>query len=462
MIDPEQSIPAVEMPQTEQTALTQLQVAIAAYKTALNQLNNPQPPSPEAILSLFKLRDNIETHLSQWSLTDLADLIELTTCDQKLKSRSQFITESGNLSQWQQTLNPPEERWWWFLSSPEVVDTWDRLDWFWNLLTITFLTGFAANMIAVVPIMFSSGLGFLESLGLVGPGGLLALIAYQLENGENHTSKIQRILSSLRIPSQLQAEFSTCIALLLLIGSHVAKENLPIHYFKGFIKDGHSAYQKGDLQEAESFYEAALKLSENAIFKDEVVPYAALGLINASIGDNKQAIHYYSIALGKTGYEKYNVLSRLGEVYLNEGELTRAEALLNMGLHRTSVNDLNAQYQLRRNLGWVYFQQEQYEAAISILDEAIKLDTQTPDNEFGTGIAYCLKAAALNKLQDLPNLSVATSSPKDHKQIEASVAEIEWQNCKTLALPETLSEYEFIIRHNYDVARQIDTSAIFE
>jgi tetratricopeptide (TPR) repeat protein len=437
------------------TSTTDLLLAepLQRYKSALDAVTSADKLTPETVLEVLMARDHLQNELHHTPQASVRDVALLTEYDDLLHDHSGRMAEAGLFGSWQESLQPAPERWWWFLKKPEKVDAWDQLDWLWNLVTVMSLTGFAANMVSVIPLIFSAGLGGIESLGLMGPGSLLALIASPGGKNDN-ASAIKKVLKLLGIPTRFQSEFTAVIALILFAGAYVAKENLPRYYFKVFSKEGRQLYEKGDLRQAQDAFNQSLKLAGTENFEQEKV-YGALGLISESFGDDDEALNLYRKAL-KDGND--DVLNNMGRVYLMKGDLSRAETFLNMGLQRSNAKVekaspeekvsntmLVSQYQYRRNLGWLYLQQKRYNEALSILDEAIEIDKKIPKGELGKGMANCFKAKVYESLE----------TPDKERAAK------QWGYCAEFGRPETLSEYRAIVTMNPALATKMDTSGIF-
>ncbi|MEM8641303.1 MAG: tetratricopeptide repeat protein [Cyanobacteria bacterium P01_G01_bin.54] len=415
---------------------------LGQYHRALDALMEAEP-TVEQVAAVLTVRDAIHRQLPQQAPLSPADLAQLTAGDQRLKESQAAIATVGLLDQWQETLQPTPEQWWWFVKAASKVDVWERFDWLWNILTVVGLAGFVANMTSVIPLLFVSGLGFLESLGLVAPGGLMALIAAQMGKGQKSVSALRYVLQSLGIPDRFQSEFASLLAFILFVGAYAAKENLPDYYFNHFVQKGQGFYQQGELRKAQSAYKKALTFAEDESIKNIGKVYADLGIISEAINDYEVALDHYLQALND---DEFDVLNNLGRVFLNQDKLVQAEAVLNMGLLRSDPTNANTQYQFHRNLGWVYLKQDRHDAAHQILDRAIAYQKKVPKTELGYGIAYCLKAATY-QTQETPQLDQAAQ---------------QWQQCQRHARPETLTEYETIVRHNPDLASKIDTFTIFD
>ncbi|MEI6429912.1 MAG: tetratricopeptide repeat protein [Pseudanabaena sp. ELA607] len=392
----------------ESTTNSVLAAPLQKYKAALDVVAAGEKLTPENVLDVLIARDHLQNQLSSTPQPAAMDIALLTEYDNVFHDHAVKMAEAGLFASWQESLQPNAERWWWFLKKPVKVDAWDQFDWVWNLITVMSLTGFAANMVSVVPLIFSAGLGGLESLGLMGPGSLLALIASPGGKNSESGSAIKKILKLLGIPTRFQSEFTAVIAIILFVGAYVAKENLPRYYFKVFSKEGKQFYEKGDLRQAQDAFNQSLKLAGNESFEQEKV-YGNLGLISESLGDDDEALTLYRKAL-KDGND--DVLNNMGRVYIIKGDLSRAETFLNMGLQRNNEKQQQAspeernseamlisQYQYRRNLGWLYLQQKRYNAALAILDEAVEIDKKISKGTLGKGMANCFKAKVYESLE---------------------------------------------------------------
>ena len=133
------------------------------------------------------------------------------------------------------------------------------------------------------------------------------------------------------------------------------------------------------------------KLEEaNDILPNEPVIQFALAEVYFTISDFKNAIRYYEMLITK-GFDEIAgtlVSARLGNAYLMIGEYKKSASYLNDAL--TLKDDPEIYYQL----GFIYFNQEEYEKAIDSFDKAKVLDP--------TLIAiYLLQSEAHEKLNQL-------------------------------------------------------------
>jgi tetratricopeptide (TPR) repeat protein len=137
-------------------------------------------------------------------------------------------------------------------------------------------------------------------------------------------------------------------------------------------------------------------------------------------------------------------LNNLGRLRICKGKLDEAETFLNMGIQRVDPKDIFGQYQLYRNLGWVYLERKNYDKANEYLTKAIEFDKQISKGELGKGIANCLKARVY-ELQD-----------------QSEKAASQWNYCLEFGKPETLHEYEAIVKINPQIGTKLDTTGVFK
>ncbi len=412
---------------------------IDEYEALLANLLESETPSNAIILELLQARDAVEEVVQAKSKKSVDLLLRLPNLDQKLRNNEEAIAKSINLSLWRNILNPPSTYWWWFFDLPQIdfeVHQSNQFGWVWNILTIACLAGFTSFVSKVIPIVFAGGVSVFESIGMVGPGGMIALVVSSMQGGEGKR-KIQQGLHDIGIPIRFQNEVTFAIALLLFVAGYFAQEKLPKIYFDNFVKEGETAYRKGKLLEAKENYEQALKI-QNQERKDVAQIHTELGLLDESLGllDNAQRDYLQALGLGNN-----EALNNLARVKISLGDLDGSETLLNMALQRAVPEDINELYQNYRNLGWVYLERKNYVRAEEYLEKALVYDKQIPAGIFGKGLANCFLAKVY--------------------EVQGKRAYRQWSLCVEFAQPETLNEYKAIIRMNSEVGKKINTKGIF-
>src|SRR4028118_1422087 len=231
---------------------------------------------------------------------------------------------------------------------------------------------------------------FLETLGLLGQGGLILTVSRTLQN--TGQEKIKNLLKKLNISPQFHSQATLGITAMLLLASVGVNNSLP-EIAKSYYQDGQKLYEKGLLEKAKAKYEQAAKIDPNN-WEIQI----ALGQVYESLGDLEQASKEYKGAL-KRGYP--HAFNNLGRVYISQKDLITAESLLRMGLQRVPKEDFQLNYELHENLGLVLFKQKQYQAAEKELLQAVAIDQAIEGKELGGGMAYCLLEDVLEEKKDL-------------------------------------------------------------
>jgi tetratricopeptide (TPR) repeat protein len=435
----------VHQPEKSSNNWTGIDIEFAAkideYEALLTNLLESETLSNEVILELLQARDAVEEVVQAKAKKSVELLLRLPDLDYKLRNKEEAIAKSINLLLWRNILNPPANYWWWFFDVPQVdfeIHQSNKLGWVWNILTIACLAGFTSFASKVIPIVFAGGVSVFESIGMVGPGGMIALVVSSMQGGEGKR-KIQQGLHDIGIPIRFQNEVTFAIALLLFLAGYFAQEKLPKIYFNNFFKEGETAYRKGKLREAKESYDRALKI-EN---QDPVVVaqiYTELGLLSESLGklDDAQQNYLQALELGNN-----EALNNLARVKINKGDTDEAETLLNMALQRAVPEDTNELYQDYRNLGWANLEKKNYAKAEEYLKMAIEQDKKIPKGVFGKGLANCF-LGKVYELQEKPDLAAR-----------------QWNYCIEFAMPETFNEYKAILKISPEVGKKINSKAIF-
>ena len=325
----------------------------------------------------------------------------------------------AKLAQWRATFHPSTEAWWWFLepTSDEEVSHSHPLDPLFNGLTIAGLTAVAAYMTTFVQLFSTGGISFVESFGLLGQGGLLLTVIHTLQN--TGKEKIKNLLKKLNISPQFHSQATLGITAMLLLASVGVYNSLPEIARRNY-REGEKFYKDGYLEKAQAQYEQAVKIDpNNPEFQ------IALGKIYESLGDIKEASTHYKVAL-KRGYPR--AFNNLGRVYISsEKDLITAEALLRMGLQRVSKEEVQLNYELHQNLGWLLLKLKKYPAAEKELKQAVYLDEFLKEKQIGGHMAYCL-------LEDV------MEEKKEKKE------QLRWRKmCLEKASPETIEQYKWLI-----------------
>ena len=429
----------------------QLEEKIKTYAAAVQMLKTTyasvQKLKEQDALSILLARDELQYLLGQNCQLSADQTLEISNLDNVLFDRQNIILKSVNVNRLRKVLIPPNHHWWWFIQAQHeivTVEEWDQFDWVFNLLSLAFLAGFASLTAQVIPMIFSGGVGMLESVGLMGPGALLTVVGSNIKGGESR-DKFLKNMEKVGVPSKYCSEVTCLLAAVLFGGVYVARQVLPSYYFNSLVTEGIALYKDSRLILAKEKLAAALKLPDLDP-KEVGKVFNYVGLIEESVGNDKDAIEAYDRAILLENKYSINNISR---VYITKGDLLTAETYLKLGLQRTIGNeeskDAELQYNLHRNLGWVYLEAKRYQEAEAELRTALKISDQYLLNKdfFGQGMASCFLASIYDKT---------------NRSTESATI---WKNCRTLAKPETIAEYRTLVKLNPLLASEIDTKGLF-
>lgn len=431
--------------------MVKLELALAQYTDALTNLKLAKSePSEIEILHILVTRDAIEEALSEKTQLSVESLAKLLELDNFLKQQAHAIARGAKLAEWRATFHPSTEAWWWFLepTSDEEVSHSNRLDPLFNGLTIAGLTAVGAYMTTFVQLFATGGFGFLETLGLLGQGGLILTVIRTLQN--TGQEKIKNLLKKLNISPQFHSQATLGITAMLLLASVGVNNSLP-EIGKWNYREGKKLYKQGLLVKAKAQYEQAAKIAPQD--SDILI---ALGEIYESLGDLDPAQKLYQRVVERGDARAFN---NLGRVYISKKKLSDAESLLRIGLQeftkgpRKKEGQLN--YELHLNLGWVLLEQGLYEEAEKELRKAVNLDEKIPEKQLGGGMAYCLLPEAMEGRKPQTN---EKQRPDDKKE------QSDWHNkCMSKARPETLEQYKwFVDKKKREIIEYIDTSGVVD
>lgn len=430
-----------------------LELALAQYTDALTNLKLAKSePSEIEILHILVARDAIEEALSEKTQLSVESLAKLLELDNFLKQQAHAIARGAKLAEWRATFHPSTEAWWWFLepTSDEEVSHSNRLDPLFNGLTIAGLTAVAAYMTTFVQLFATGGFGFLETLGLLGQGGLILTVIRTLQN--TGQEKIKNLLKKLNISPQFHSQATLGITAMLLLASVGVNNSLP-EIGKWNYREGKKLYKQGLLVKAKAQYEQAAKIAPQD--SDILI---ALGEIYESLGDLDPAQKLYQRVVERGDARAFN---NLGRVYISKKKLIDAESLLRIGLEeftkgaRKQDNQLN--YELHLNLGWVLLEQGFYEEAEKELRKAVDIDEKILEKQLGGGMAYCLLPEAMKKVME-----GRKDQTKEKQRADDQKEKLDWEKkCMSKARPETIDQYKwFIDKKKREMIEYIDTSGV--
>ena len=421
---------------------------LAEYQDVLARVEKSRSHIDKAdVLALLLARDEVEAAFNinpdenDSELICLFDVDErLSDLDHRLRKLGDLIANTISLDKWRARLNRDEAAWWWQFTPARKVDSWDRIDWLWDALTLGTLALGASFMVSIISALSVGSLTVAATLSTIAQIGGLAIVS-QGALTKRGQEKVRDFMTRFKIAARFQSEVMLIAAALLLLTVYLTHNSLTTVY----LEQGRDAYSQGALNDAELTFLRGLEIEpNNSTFNAE------LGRIYESLGVLNKAIEQYYLNVQAGGVKGIN---DLGRTYINwvnpvtrKSDPSLAEAYLQMGLQRANAQaepDQDLRYQLNRNLGWALLKQDKFVEAEAHLKMAISIDERIPGNQIGGGMAYCFLAYVYEQ------------------EGKTSAANTEWGNCVVKARPETIHEYRWFSEvRRADVAACVNTSKI--
>lgn len=404
--------------------------ALKRYEQALNELASPQP-SEQQVMELLLARDAVQSAVTHTPEPTAEAIARLARLDQQFRNLGPTIAAAAPLQEWQASIRPAADSWWWHIEPPTTVHSQGRWDWFWNALTAGCLVYTAGCATAILQPFVIGGLTVAEATAMIAEGAGLVFVAKGTFTGTGK-SAVKRLLSKFNISPRWHGEATFGLSLVLLgltAGLHASLPNVG----KLYLQQGLEYRSRGLLGEARRKYDKALELNPQ-----KAETHQALGELDEALGQFGAAEAHYkqAIAEGQTAG-----LEQLGRVHLAKNEPVQAETVLELALRQ--VKDPVGQYPLHRHLGRAFLAQEKLVQAQKALQQAIVLERRRTDNPPGAGMAHCYLSQVFKQ------------------QNKEALSQSQLTRCQQLARPETLDEYQWLIRAGlHEVARTADTSAM--
>jgi hypothetical protein len=274
---------------------SRLNQAIADYATALSAIEAAAPSHFfEQIINVLVARDAVETiRLNSEDTTgkSLADLIQL---DLRLKAQAGALAQTAQLADCRRSMQPPESAWWWFLEPSPPPELWiSRFDWFWNLLTVGCLVVAGTYATSTFQAFSTTGFDLLGTFSTIAQGTGLVLVGGALT--DKGQKVVEKIWSSLKIPTWFHAEATLIIAGLLLLASYSIHRNLP-QIGELYERQGQVAEAEDQWSVAKDKYERALKFIPPDETELQSRLQVSLGKIHERLGQLPEAQKDYENA----------------------------------------------------------------------------------------------------------------------------------------------------------------------
>jgi len=163
----------------------------------------------------------------------------------------------------------------------------------------------------------------------------------------------------------------------LLEAEKYSPNNHKVHYFLGLAYDG-----KGMREKAFEEFKKAISLQE-----DYSEAHNYLGVLYLDMGHWDKAIEEFEKALQNPLYETPSIaLFNAGRAYYSKKDYKTALIKYQEALYREPITML--QPQIEKNIGLVYFDQNNFPQAISHLKKSVEIDATLYDAQFILGESY--------------------------------------------------------------------------
>lgn len=336
---------------------SKLSMALAAYREALDALEqSPQKLEPAAVLATLTARDAVARALADKQSDPSADLLAVVELDNRLRKLAGPMVKAADLSTWRKTVQPKPELWWWFFDQ-ELAERERKTNFIWLIIAGVCWTVAASLALDIVRRFLTAGPDFFIFLATIVQ---VLLTAGPLTKQGRELA--QWLVSGLRVPRKWAEEslaMASILSLAIIVLSHRA--GLPL-LARMYNSRGMVYLAEGEPVRARQAFQRATSLDP-----DLGPPYYNLATVYEDITEYDQATELYEKALEQDPSldVAYNNLAQL---YLIQGQAERVIILLRKGL--TVAQDDIARYVMHKNLGWAYYQMEQYELARDELETA--------------------------------------------------------------------------------------------
>lgn len=410
-----------------------------------------QELTDEQRLEVLTARDGVQWALTQETPVFTGKLLEkLHRGDRYLKSPQwQTLISLINLDEWREMFHPPQTAWWWYCEPkpskpiPKMFSFWDKFDWLWNCFTWFFLT-ISVSLVGEMATQVFSG----DSDNALGIFALISPTVLTFFSGKQALTQkgkedIQIWLESWNIHKKYVHEVTAVISLVLCVSIWIFYNFLvpKIAYYWG------EHYQKsGELKAAQQKYELAVKFKYTPAY-----PKLARVLVEQGKPEYEAAEKTIREGLQVTEAKPDQptleatliVLNKLARAYNLQNNPNDAIPLVSLGWQKSrNYSTPEVKYNLMTNLGWAYFNQQDYEYAKGWLLTAEGKAKETPEYaEFKLSEKadhYCLLALTYREINenDAKDIGICSTAWKEEKKY--------WDQCNKYARPEIPEELEWI------------------
>lgn len=350
--------------------------AVTDYEEALQRLTaeaGDEGIAAEAVMACLISRDAVQKAVSGDGQPTPATLVQLAALDADLRAQAGHIAKAVDLSAWRKTVQPKPEQWWWRLDETQAKAEEER-DLPWVLLAATLMTVTLGLAVEIIRRMWSGGP---DPFSVVSALLTLALTGSPLTKQGRELAKW--LMDKVHLPTRYRGETmmgAACLAFIVTLLLHLALPAVAV----ACNNRGYALLQAGDLTGAQRAFARAVSINP-----DYAAGYYNLADAYLEIGDDEQAFSLYKQALAadRTLDLAYN---GLGYVLILQGKPWRAISVLYTGL--SLARDDEARYIIHKNLGWAYYQTDQYDLAQDQLETAVTIRSDQAPAYYYLALTY--------------------------------------------------------------------------
>ncbi len=397
--------------------------ALQEYEEALTVLTETAASnlSPQQVLEVILTREQL-ARLQRYEEYNSSELwARVILLDQQFQDQKEKIAEvkDCDIGVWRKSITDRTRGWWWFLPSP--VDPKDRWDWVWSGLSVAAFTTAIGLLLNISSRLFTGGVDVGGAIA-VGIQSSIALITAKNAFTDSGKTGLGYLFDHLKLKQSFRQEARFLLSLLFLglIGTMYLLLPNSSGYYRWLGRKDMEAIPP-NFATGETNYKRALALNP-----DDAEAQFQLGSLYENLQDTESARKAYRAAVQGGDLRAANNLARLHILAKN---YDAALYFLRLVEKRSNQENSELMYYLRKNLGWVHFEQKRFLVAKINLEQAINILEQNPQSgEWqNKASAYCLTAQVLQRL----------NPPKSSYSKDEQIA---WNECLTKNFGETPEE----------------------
>lgn len=342
----------------------------------------------EAILDALVTRDSIQKLLTRkvkWAKGETSHIKKL---DRRLKEQRALIARVTCNDDLNKSFHPSPEAWWWSFELQSKRRAIDRLDPFWNGLSL-FFTGLSlvfffnitTQLLEGEPDVIGNIMVSIQTLVIPFVVGTLLTV-----EGRRQLDWFAYKVFKVHIRNKQEWRFFTAFTLFAFLA--IVNVYLMPTVSRAYNKVGLIERSNSRFNYAKKHFRRAIKFNP-----DNLDAHSNLADIYEEHFDTEKAKEHYRKAVAGNVLVSLNNLGRLSILDGNYSEaavlIRRAIETLELDVSVGQSTDNRLEYKLYKNLAWAKFEQKHYSKAEAELKKAIDIGLLADEDKFA---AYCLMA----------------------------------------------------------------------